>query len=252
MQALKLFITAGIHAGQSQTLFDGLEIGRNFGHLKINDPKLSKRHARVTFDSGVWKINDLGSKNLIVADGSRVEQLVLKPGVRFRLGKHEFEVQELLSDQDTGFKTSVPLEGYDATRTNIDGTVGANKRSWKDLIREAADKLKDKINQDEVPTIPFNPMIKLTFLRGLHVETVWKLGYGPRQVGSHSIDLTIADDECPPIAFELIPVDGGVQFETSHPEIVLLNEHPKLADKLQSGDTIRIGPHLIAVEYIEK
>jgi len=57
--------------------------------LQVLDPNVSRRHAEVRFDDGVYTVVDLGSTNGIEVDGSRVDVLVLDDGTRFTVGSTE-------------------------------------------------------------------------------------------------------------------------------------------------------------------
>jgi hypothetical protein len=57
--------------------------------VQVLDPNVSRRHAEVRFDNGVYTVADLGSTNGIEIDGRRVDSLVLEDGSRFTLGSTE-------------------------------------------------------------------------------------------------------------------------------------------------------------------
>ncbi len=69
----------------------GLVIGRGSeADLRINDPSISRRHALVTVGGSERepevRIEDLGSTNGIVVDGSKVQEAPLKDGSRIEIG----------------------------------------------------------------------------------------------------------------------------------------------------------------------
>lgn len=65
----------GAHSRQ----FDrGFVIGRDPAcGLWLDDPKVSRQHARVRLESGAWLIEDLGSRNGTLVDGRLVERIAL-------------------------------------------------------------------------------------------------------------------------------------------------------------------------------
>lgn len=68
--------------------------------VPIKDRFLSRRHAEIVFDGGRWVVNDCGSVNGTLLNGSRVNGPVpLRPGDRIILGDSEvlFEPQEAVS-----------------------------------------------------------------------------------------------------------------------------------------------------------
>ena len=71
-----------------------VEIGRaDDCVLSLNDPRISRRHARVEREGGGHAVVDQGSANGIFAGESRVERLSLTPGMRFRIAGTVFEYE---------------------------------------------------------------------------------------------------------------------------------------------------------------
>jgi NHLM bacteriocin system ABC transporter ATP-binding protein len=69
-----------------------IEIGRaDDCALALNDPRISRRHARVEREGGGYAVVDQGSANGIFAGESRVDRLTLTPGLRFRIAGTVFE-----------------------------------------------------------------------------------------------------------------------------------------------------------------
>jgi hypothetical protein len=54
--------------------------------VTLDDPSVSRRHARIQQTSGRWAITDLGSTNGVKVNGTRVEQSDLVDGDRVQLG----------------------------------------------------------------------------------------------------------------------------------------------------------------------
>ena len=55
---------------------------------------VSRRHAKITFDDGVWTLSDMGSSNgtfILRSDFERVDQTELKDGDEFALGNARFQ-----------------------------------------------------------------------------------------------------------------------------------------------------------------
>lgn len=91
-QAALLFLTGPL-AGKGKKIKNEVTvIGRSSScDICISDASISREHAKITFENGVFTIKDLGSHNGIKINDSKVEQLVLKNGSRFRLGAAEIE-----------------------------------------------------------------------------------------------------------------------------------------------------------------
>ena len=69
----------------------GLVIGRGSNaDLRVNDPGVSRRHAMISvsgpLENRTIRIEDLGSTNGIVVDGSRVQAAQLRDGSRIEIG----------------------------------------------------------------------------------------------------------------------------------------------------------------------
>ena len=54
--------------------------------LRFDDPRLSRRHARIESNGGAWRLSDLGSKNGTLVNGSRIESQQLQGGDWISLG----------------------------------------------------------------------------------------------------------------------------------------------------------------------
>lgn len=127
----------------------------------------------------------------------------------------------------------------------------ATGRKWNDVLAEFAVELSGSIPDQPKAIVPFNPALKFTFIGGLQAETEWTIGYGPRRVGSLSIDLPILEPSAPDVCFELVPSPDGVTFRTNHPKNVRLNGAETKLQALQSGDVIGIGATQIEVEFLK-
>lgn len=62
-------------------------IGRHSeSDLRLADPEISRRHCRLTFENGEWRVHDLKSLNGVVLNNKSVTDAVLFAGDRMRLG----------------------------------------------------------------------------------------------------------------------------------------------------------------------
>jgi pSer/pThr/pTyr-binding forkhead associated (FHA) protein len=70
-----------------------LNLGRDAAcDLVLPDDSVSRRHARIVWQDGVWWIHDLGSANGTQVDGSSVKQAVLSDGVELTIGPFAYRV----------------------------------------------------------------------------------------------------------------------------------------------------------------
>jgi predicted component of type VI protein secretion system len=90
---LTLEVTSGPAAGQSIQLAEELVIGREDAGLVIDDPEISRRHARVTPVDGGVMVEDLGSTNGTFVNGERAnEPVTLKESGVIHVGTTDLAV----------------------------------------------------------------------------------------------------------------------------------------------------------------
>ena len=84
---LTLEVTSGPATGQSVDVTDEIVIGREDAGLVIDDPEISRRHARVSPVDGGVVVEDLGSTNGTFVNGERAsEPVTLKESGTIRVG----------------------------------------------------------------------------------------------------------------------------------------------------------------------
>lgn len=86
----KLEFLSGKRKGDVFELADGDEFGignRKSAKIRVRDPWISYKHAKICVDAGRFFIEDLGSSNGTWIDGQRIEREPLKPGMLLYLGK---------------------------------------------------------------------------------------------------------------------------------------------------------------------
>jgi pSer/pThr/pTyr-binding forkhead associated (FHA) protein len=98
-----LLVTEGLRKGtQLEINSQGIRIGRDPNNeLHLDDPEVSRHHARVILHNGAVWVQDAGSRNGIFVNGNRVSgHKQISPGARIQIGTHQFLVQlpQLASD----------------------------------------------------------------------------------------------------------------------------------------------------------
>ena len=111
-------------------------------------------------------------------------------------------------------------------------------RTFWDSIRELADRGRHEGRTVRRELIPFDPPLRLQFVRGTQTGTVWTLGYGPRMIGASSIDLQVEDPTVADVCFRLEPFSGGVLFKNEADARV--NGRKVDTAELKPGDTIEL------------
>jgi hypothetical protein len=212
-------------------LSDGLTLGRK-GDIQLEDFKVSGQHAHVSLlEDGAWFLKDKGSKNGIRVNGEKVEQVALSEGAKFWIGDSEFEVLSIIPE--------------------IKPKPSKNQRYWHEVLAEFLNHYADKFKDRPRPMSPLDPALVLEFVRGTQVNSKWILGFGPRKIGSNSVDLPIWEPGAPAVCFEVLPSHDGLLFRTKHPDIVKLNGEEVDSQVLRMGDTIRILDTVIEVDFTE-
>jgi hypothetical protein len=233
-QTLFLEITAGDLKGTRAALREGFSIGRKKGSLTIRDSKLSGLHVMVEQrqDGSLWLV-DAGSQNGIKTDTGRARELKLEAGITFTLGRTDFRIMNSIEAAETGVQPVV-----EATVT----------RDWWHWIQGLAERGQVDAKGVTRDVIPFDPVVKLKIIRGTQTGTEWTLGYGPRMIGSASVDLTLDDISLPGICFSLTPQDHGVLFRNQTEKEVKVNGKWVESGRLRDGDLIDI--HGIQIQVV--
>ena len=69
-------------------------VGRHsLADLRLPMPEISRRHCRLEFDNGLWRVVDLNSANGVFVNGERVQEACLHGGDRLQLGGASFRVR---------------------------------------------------------------------------------------------------------------------------------------------------------------
>lgn len=214
-----------------------MTIGRAGADVSINEPKVSTLHARITQNpNGEWVLRDNKSKNGVRSKGERVDEVILDPGVSFLIADIEFKV----------IPFDAPLD------LDLPPPPAAKKqKTWHQILGQLVDAHMNKVTDEALPVIPLEPAVVLDFLRGSQVSSRWILGYGPRKIGSASLDLPIWEPGAPDVCFELTPEKDGVYFSTKHKDVVRLNGEGVDRQVLRVGDTIQINETVIEVDFSE-
>ncbi|MBQ5368393.1 MAG: FHA domain-containing protein, partial [Thermoguttaceae bacterium] len=84
-----LFVIKGNDQGRRYTLDDSvITIGRDSSNkIRIHDPEVSRRHAKITFRESERVLVDLDSANGIFVNGKQVRSRVLVNNDQIRIGK---------------------------------------------------------------------------------------------------------------------------------------------------------------------
>lgn len=111
----KLHVQNGPDAGRTFTIADGATLGRDMGcTVVLNDVSVSRRHARIVHEGGMWRVLDTQSRNGLTVGGARVESAPLRDGADFQLGDVRIRFQDEAQSAKPASKVEVDeivLEG---------------------------------------------------------------------------------------------------------------------------------------------
>ena len=196
----------------------GTTVGRRDADVSLSDAKVSLKHAFIESRQDGYYLVDLGSVNGLKVDGKKVSEVLLEEDVEVQVGTKRLRV--IQSDFETGM-----------------GVLGA----WIPVVQGLVDRALETVQDRESEMRAFDPPITLRFVQGRQFGTEWTLGYGPREIGSASVDLPIEEPNAPALCFELVPEGSGlVTFRTRHRNLVRLNGQEISAAAIGDSDTIDI------------
>lgn len=112
--------------------------------------------------------------------------------------------------------------------------------SWSERLSALTKQAALQAPREGKPLLPFGKQVRLEFVAGIQTGTVWTLGYGPRAVGSKSVDLRLEDDSAPGLCFRLAPNGDGVLYTCEADQDVRLNGRWVKSQLLENGDFIEI------------
>ncbi len=144
---------------------DLIVIGRNSTcDLVLDNLGVSREHAQIERNAGVYILHDLGSNNGTFVNGKKVDQYNLNTGDEFSIGKYAVEVDLGLGGKPQTQKRVAPAP-LAAAGASPDLTLAVDAREMEMMQRERASKLKayitylapsgKKQNQPVVKTITF-------------------------------------------------------------------------------------------------
>ena len=112
-------------------------LGRSSEALPIDDTAISRRHAELTPDDGVWYIRDLESQNGTYVNGTRIYQrLRLRPGDQIRVGQSVL----VFGVTETKAAESVRVVGKDRLTPTVERSLPSYALSEKSLTPARSDK----------------------------------------------------------------------------------------------------------------
>ncbi len=233
--ALYLFIDSGPQKGMFFYLKDKAIIGRRKGSdIHINNPTISAQHAQVEKKNGKIYLNSLSQRGILV-DSCVLEQVELKVDMIFSIGEVSFVLRNSMG----------------------------NLSDWKSLLLVTFSDLSRQPHISEMTpkkVWPFPKRLKLTITQGRQMGVVWYIGYGPRYVGTDSVDFPIHEPSLGPCGFTLDPLkesdlpsnnlkkDSGIVFSTKQPSTVKLNGKAIKSNMLRHGDVIQLEDTCLQVQ----
>ncbi len=119
-------------------------------HVVLDDPKVSRSHARVLNRDGGYFIQDQESENGIYVEGQKVKEYLLSPGVKVAIGGHVLEVVRA-GERDRPALREHQLETAEEEEWRLDQTINGSQAQLQKLLEEHA----EKRPSGKAPTLSF-------------------------------------------------------------------------------------------------
>jgi len=214
--------------GSSFPIGPGISLGRFKAEINLQDPKASNIHAKIEeTSSGAMILKDLNSTNGLKFKGRRVKEVILAPGIQVRLGQ---TLLEFLSEKD------LAVGSNDGQGAQILAFLKDVKAGLKKTVPEQV--------------LPLAKILKFEFVKGLQVETVWHIGYAPRDFGPGSGEFPILESKVDAICFSLVCENNEPYLLVHDQKNVSVNGQKTKKHLLNDGDLITVGSAIIHVSSI--
>ncbi len=182
-------------------------IGRYALGVEHNDAKLSRRHAEIVLESGVWLVRDLGSTNGTFVNGQRVTGIAeLEVGDRIRTGRTQFivegitDLRPVLGDHDFDPGATAMGTAYDVLADFTSGT-GAGTGAG-DLIQHQVPRDRPSRPATNTPATPHDDLVR--------IEDDPKLRPKPKSASQQVSRPTVRPATQGPVAPLMPPMDNGL------------------------------------------
>jgi hypothetical protein len=126
-----LSVTGGPASGRVVPIdMKGVRIGRDpANEMHIDDPEVSRHHARVILHNGVVWVQDAGSRNGVFINGARVSgNQQVSPGDQIVIGAHEFVVGLEGTNTDSSVSVNMDIADLRAMSPGAPPPMGGNRR----------------------------------------------------------------------------------------------------------------------------
>ena len=116
-------------------LKQSITIGRTpTNDIKIDNPAVSQKHAKINFDNKQYIIEDQNSLNGTFVNGKKINKYVLKNRDQIKIGKHIIEI--LIDDDDINVSEIPTQEVYADMPLDAGGTVVLDTKHHKELMQQ--------------------------------------------------------------------------------------------------------------------
>ncbi|MCB0393154.1 MAG: FHA domain-containing protein [Bdellovibrionales bacterium] len=216
--------------GKPQDAFrlrSGTRFGRQGAEIIVKDPRVSSIHAIVEQDmSGRMFLVDAGSSNGIKVKGKSETKIRLIPGTKFTLGSTEFLIRDESSTISPEFsQLALTLEKLASTAFIGKGTG----------------------------TIAFQNAVIIEVVQGASLGNSVEFGFGPRYVGTDSLDFSFLEfgpkGEALQLGFTVLPEGNAIRYSTTTPNKVKLNGRPISSEILKGGEKVSIGETQLLIRF---
>ncbi|MCB0420587.1 MAG: FHA domain-containing protein [Bdellovibrionales bacterium] len=131
--AYELCVIQGNAKGAVFEIKDKLFLSRSRGDIVLDDPKVSNQHAQIQKRGAKYYLIDNHSSNGVIVEGHKVEEVELKEGLEFQVGKTLLRVQKLIqttSYPDEKLTASYAEENQLPSSLDETADLSTKTRSW--------------------------------------------------------------------------------------------------------------------------
>ena len=234
-----LSIIKGSGVGQTIQIgsgVSGVSIGRSADNdVIVDDPLVSRHHARISHENGQYVIVDSGSSNGTMVDGTKVQTKVLSPGAVIKLGDSELAYQE------------PDIKGYPQPVK----ATGQGRDVISDVMAPGQGRLPTKTTFGKQPA----PVIAwLAIKSGPQVGKRFDLDRSGATIGRSSSNDIQLDDAVVSRNHTVLDFKNGkfTVLDAGSASGTIVNGEKLLAGALQGGSTLTIGDTSLTLVKIDR
>ncbi len=259
MPEKKLKVSLTIVEGQEKGKFFDLDqkkvtIGRTAGDIRLNDPKISRKHAQVEIKKGKVYLTDLNSTNGVFVNDEKIETVELKNLDQITIGFLKISVA-IVEDLQSFKEKNIPIKGRKIKQKGEDISetdIGA-------MIEEELSKFSRwDVSSDKPENIPAGAQISKTIIcleviEGPDRGKMIKLKVGTTVLGRGKADIALKDTDVSRAhcEVEIYSKDQVFLRDLASTNGSYINNKKVSYSRLREGDVIQIGGTMLRMSFVD-